>query len=256
MQNQSNLVAVTTIQYGIRTTGAARVRAEVFLDTASELHKLAIPCVAIVRECSPAYLRKVRRKGVIIIPQEGQGMAESRKEAIKAGVNQFPRANHYLWLEPEKPDLPRCALLLSRRMTTERAALGLFNRTLKSMSTYPTEQRLLYDFCRTIASRILGCDIDYAFGPMILTRDTLPFFLGYDGEYGNRWNSILIPRLRVIHSCLKVVFLPVLFRNDQRIYNAENGDIKFLLKRFDQFNEIIPALISEWRRLYLTHKSI
>lgn len=252
MQDQSNLVAITTIRYGQNPTDAVKVRADVFLDTATQLREYDIRCVAVAEDCSDAYLRKAREKGILIVPQKESGMAASRKEAIQAGIEQFPSAKYYLWLEPEKPDLPRCARVLSRRMEKEKAVLGLFNRTAKSMATYPPEQAHFYLFCRVIASNLTGIDIDYAFGPMILTRESLPYFVEYEGEYGDKWDATLIPRLRVINAGLKVSICPITFHNDRRMTQIEAGDTNFALKRLAQFNNVVPALITEWQKLTST----
>lgn len=174
-------------------------------------------------------------------------MGVARREAIQAGLAVFRSATHYLWLEPEKPDIAWHAIQLWDLMKTQNTSLGLFNRA--NMNTYPPEQAQYYLFCRAIATALLGRDIDYAFGPMILTKKSLPYFLEYAGDYGDHWDSILVPRLRVIHAKQKVSVVEIAFQNDPRMLEVESGKPQFIFKRIDQFATVARSLVTEWLRL-------
>ncbi len=246
MTEQPKFVAVTTIREGNVFNQGERIRSEVALDTADNLRTLQIPYIAIYDECSETYLRKLKELGVIAIPQLGRGMGVVRREAIQAGPNYYPQATHYLWLEPEKPSIPFHAISLVETMNKEKTALGLFNRT--SLESYPREQAFYYWFCRIVASKLLGFDLDYAFGPMVLTPESIPYFLNYSGEYGDLWDSILIPRLRVIKSS-RITINQIHFLNDPRMTAVEWGNPRFILKRIRQLSNVAPSLVREWQRL-------
>lgn len=247
MPSKSGLVAFTTIQYGVKPNIGQRIRSAVSLDTASNLRTLGIPCLALTGPCSKGYMKEVHGRGIVTVPQKGGDMGEVRREALRAAIAAFPSATHYLWLEPEKPDLPQHALRLWNLMRSENAALGLFNRI--NMESYPREQAHYYLFCRAVASALLGFEVDYAFGPMIMTKKSIPYFLEYAGEYGDRWDSILVPRLRVMHAQLKISILESDFRNDTRMTRAERGNLQFILKRIKQFDNVARSLVSEWQKL-------
>jgi hypothetical protein len=247
MSVESRLIAVTTIQYGVRPDANQMVRSGIFLDTAERLRALNIPCLATAGPCPKGYIRKVQVRGVVISRQKIPGMGNARREALLTGSERFPSATHYLWLEPEKPDMPEHAICLWHQMQAENTALGLFNR--KSMASYPSEQAHYYLFCRVVASSLLGFDLDYAFGPMILTRASLPYFLNYRGEYGDLWDSILIPRLRTMNAGLGFSIQETDFKNDLRMKNVESGNPRFILKRIDQFNNVVRSLVAEWQKM-------
>jgi hypothetical protein len=80
---------------------------------------------------------------------------------------------------------------------------------------------------------------------MIVSREGLKHFLDYDGQYGDLWESILIPRLRIIRNGLGFSILPVNFKNDPRMTLSESGNLKFVLKRLNQFNNVITSLVKE-----------
>jgi hypothetical protein len=247
MKVKSHIVALTTIDYGLYPTVPQKVRSDVFLDTAKNLRELGIPCIALAAECSDAYIRRVREHDVVVVPESNHGMGAARREVFAKGLELFPSAVHYLWLEPEKSHLPQHALRLSRQMLSQDAVLGLFNRG--RMNSYPQEQAYYYLFCRAVASQLFGFDTDYAFGPMIMTKKSLPYFLDYRGDYGNLWDSILIPRVRLFYDRERICISHAAFQNDERMKLAESGDPEFILKRVRQIDNVIPSLISEWLRL-------
>src|SRR5262249_23040060 len=113
---------------------------------------------------------------------------------------------------------------------------------------YPAEQAYYYLFCRVAATKLVGFDLDYAFGPMMMSKPAIQYFLGYQGDYGDKWDSILIPRLRVIKRGETISLLPIDFKNDPRMTAVESGNPTLILKRLEQFNNVIPSLIREWER--------
>ncbi len=242
----SDTVTVTTIRQGDPLDPVERLRAEIFLDTARVIQLLKLPCVAVYVDCSDEYLAAVRSHGVHLVPQRSQGMGNVRREALRAARDHFPATKYYCWLEPEKSCLPWFIAPLRRRMAKDGAVLGLFNR--KSMASYPKEQAHYYLFCRAVATALIGRDVDYAFGPMMLIPECLPYFIEYEGEYGDLWESILLPRLRVIKSGARYTTLSVSFKNDPRMTTIEAGNPDMILKRLAQFNNVIPSLVTEWAK--------
>lgn len=223
-----------------------RIRAEIFLDTATACANLEIKLVAIFKDCSDSYLKRLEELDVLLFQQQTFGMGAVRREAIRIGLETFNDAEYYLWLEPEKPNFPVIAKSVLLELDQTNAKFCFFNR--KSMESYPPEQAYYYLFCRAVASSLIGYDLDYAFGPMIITKRSAPFFLKYAGEYGDLWDSILIPRLRIIRSNLSCAIKVVEFHNDPQMTAIELGNPKIILKRVEQFQNVIPSLIAEWQK--------
>lgn len=221
------------------------MRSEVAIDTLNRLQDGGIRCVAVYKDCSPAYIQKLQSLGVILVQETVSGMGNARREALREAVARADPDTFLFWVEPEKPDIPRFASDLRKRMIDTGAKLGLFNRTAKSMSTYPAEQSHYYQFCRAAASALAGFDIDYAFGPMMLHPHAAESFLAYDGRHGDLWDSILVPRIPFVQRG-DIAVCKVDFQNDLRMTQIESGDSGIILKRLDQFNNVIPALIKEW----------
>lgn len=241
------IAAFTTVRQGNRLDPVECMRAEIALDTYRLLKEGGIPAVAIHTDTSAEYLNMLETREVELLPQRGTGMGSARREALESCLRFFPKANYFFWLEPEKPDMVRFAMPMAEQMLADLTSLGRYNRV--SMDTYPVEQACYYRFCRAVASRLVGWDFDYGFGPMMLTRKSAPFFLSYLGTYGDQWDSILIPRLRVIHSGLRITAQPVDFRNDWRMTEVEDGRQEIILKRVEQLGLVVPSMIREWNTL-------
>ena len=245
--NTENIACITTFRQENLTGLVEKTRAEVFLDTAEKMARVNLPLTVVYTETKRFILDTLRGLGMNLVPQRSSGMGNIRREAFVAALRAFPKAKYLCWLEPEKPGMVQFVAPMAHRMEQERSVLGMFNRT--SMASYPPEQAYYYLFCRAVATQLIGCDIDYAFGPMMMTRSASSYFLNYQGEYGDTWDCILIPRLRIMNNGDGISVLPVNFRNDPRMTQVESGNVVMMLKRLEQLNNVIPSLVSEWRKL-------
>lgn len=247
MESQK-IVCLTTFRQGDLRNTILKIRSEVFLDTANKILESGFSLVVIYTETQESFMRRLNDLGAIVLKQKTFGMGNIRREAIMESIGRFSDSRYFCWLEPEKPDLIRFIVPLIHLMEKDSSDFGIFNRI--EMTSYPPEQAYYYLFCRSVASGLVCFDFDYAFGPMILTPLVIPFFLDYSGvKYGDMWDSILIPRLRIIKQGVKFSILPVNFQNDKRMTRVETGNPNFILKRVQQFNNVIPSLLSEWKLL-------
>jgi len=172
-------------------------------------------------------------------------MGVVRRQALCAAASEAD-VEFVFWTEPEKP---HCAVVL--QSITE---LGIpANQTLffnrNSMSSYPKEQVCYYEFIRAVATSQLGFDFDYGFGPMLIHKSGLRQFVEYEGDYGDKWDAVLVPRLRLISSHLPFSVLPISFQNDKRLLQCEQGNARIIQKRLQQLNNVVPSMLSELTRL-------
>jgi hypothetical protein len=242
-----NVVVLSTIRQGNMENPVEYVRSIVALETASNLLSLKIPSMWIYSDCQDFYLKELASRQVRLIQQTGNGMGCVRREAMNVALSLYPNASYLIWIEPEKPDMVRFVLPTVAKMYEQSALLGLFNRV--SYESYPKEQALYYQFVRTVASHLIGYDLDYGFGPMVVHRNVLPYFLTYNSKYGDEWDSILIPRLHIIKDRIPIAIQEIDFINDLRMTEVESGNMDIVLKRIHQINNVVLSLIAEWRFL-------
>lgn len=242
MQNQS-LVCFTTFRQGSPTNPIEQIRSDVFVDTLNKISEAQLPFLVLHIDTQRSLLKKIEASGGVSVKQRGAGMGVVRREALATALAQFPKSEYFFWIEPEKPDMIRFITEIHDLMVTEKTALGLFLRT--NLASYPPEQAHYYGLCRSVASQLMGFDIDYGFGPMVISRAVVPYFLNYQSAHGDLWDSILVPRLRIIRNKFRVSQLPIDFKNDQRMTSIESGNPQIVLKRLEQLNNVIPSLINE-----------
>jgi hypothetical protein len=245
--NPSRIICVTTFRQGDPLNVVESIRTKVFFDTVRKMSEFKLTLVVVYMETEESVLQKLQDLGVVLVWQKSFGMGNIRREAFAAATDRFPNAEYICWLEPEKPNLVPWVIPMADKMESESSALGIFNRN--DMASYPPEQALYYEFCRVVASQMFGFDVDYAFGPMMMSSESVSLFLDYRGEYGDKWDSILIPRLRILKSGMKLTILPIDFQNDERMTLVESANPYFILKRLEQFNNVVPSLVTEWQLL-------
>jgi hypothetical protein len=238
------LLIVTTVRQGSEFKEVEKLRGTIFLDTANRANVLNIPILAVYQDCHADYLQVLKDLDVELIEQESEGMGGVRREALQKAVQVHPEFEYYLWMEPEKPGLISSIPSICDSLSASSPVLCLFNRI--HMDSYPPEQACYYGFVRAVATALIGFDFDYGFGPMVLTKQAVPYFMSYRSNFGDLWDSILVPRLRVIKSGAPYRILPLDFVNDLRMTRMEQGNSQMILKRIEQLNNVVPSLIAEW----------
>lgn len=218
---KSSLVSVTTIRQGDPSNLIENIRASIFLDTALKHAQLGVTICALYSSCTEEYLRKLESLGVVLFEEKTKGMGNVRREIML-----------------------RCALEAVSEDQTEGCAACFFNRL--SMNSYPEEQIHYYLFIRSIATQLFGFDFDYGFGPMLISKLGIHYFLDYTGDYGDLWDSILVPRIRLIKSGEKFRVAGIDFRNDFRMKAVEKGNANIIIKRLLQFDNVTKSLMKEF----------
>ena len=242
----TDLVAMTTFRQGSAENLIELVRAGVFLDTARNCRQLGIPLVVVYVDCSVAFLDELASLGATLVEQNCMGMGAIRRQAMQAAAENFAEAGNFLWLEPEKPGMPAIAQAVCADRTKHSPSATFFNR--RSMSSYPPEQAHYYMFVRSVATKMLGLNIDYGFGPMLLTKRTMRFFLDYKSNHGDLWDSILVPRVGIIRAGSLFHIAEIDFVNDPRMTAIELGNPQIILKRLEQLKNVVTSLVAECQK--------
>ncbi len=243
---KSSLVSVTTVRQGDPNNLIERIRANIFLDTALEHAQLGVSICALYSSCTEEYLRKMENLGVILFEEKSKVMGHVRREIMRIAKEKYQNNTWFLWLEPEKPDILRCALEVLSETQNVGCNECFFNRL--SMSSYPEEQSHYYLFIRSIATQLFGFDFDYGFGPMLISKSGIHHFLNYDGEHGDLWDSTLVPRIRLIKSGEKFCVSGIDFRNDSRMTAVERGNPNIIIKRLAQLDNVTKSLLKEFNK--------
>ena len=246
-----NIVLATTTRYTF-SSEVDKIRMELALETFRRARKMRYEIVAIDDNSVSLFRNEASRIGVILISQQKKGPGNARREAIKhASYLLKSHTDLIVWLEPEKCNLIPYISYIQEVAKKRKGSEHLYLFYRKTLESYPIEQQLVYIYGRILAKYILGEDIDLFFGPIGFTRVLSEYFIEYEGRYGDTWDSIHIPKLRILASGIPYTQLYINYTHPHKQTAVEKGNPDLLLKRARQIYNLTWAYITEARRLNL-----
>lgn len=242
------MLATTTMAGGRSDLDA--VRARLVFDTVRTARSCGFEIVVIDADSPAEYLREMRALGAHVYPQSVPGMGASRRQALRCARDlRLPDrgSRTVIWTEPERYRLIPHLGAAAETILSHRADMVTFAR--RSLTSYPPEQRHYYRTTKAAFFRETGIPVDYAFGPVALGSQALDAFLQYRGEYGDLWESILIPKLRAIAAGARHVDLAVSYVHSTEQSAAEAGNATLARRRREKYANVVGSMRSEVRRL-------
>lgn len=238
---EKKVVLVTTT---FSTDPSGDLRFGMALKTIEAAKRCGYPIIVV--DGSPGNLgasEMLERHGAVVFCQKLSGMGNSRREAIRAGLDwQAEVASVIVWLEPEKyPIVPLLSPAIAA-VADDQFDLVIPHR--KSLWNYPPYQAA----SETIANQALGAitgrpDLDLYIGPRVMSRAVASrYFLGYDGKFGDQWESIFIPVLHALRCGARVGSVVVDYVHPPEQTLAETGDVAMVNKRDRQRTLIIANM--------------
>lgn len=194
----------------------------------------------------PNNIRSVLKDAGAIIFEEAPAstMGASRRQALTQASRLEQEV--IIWMEPEKEPLVSCLAELAQPILNDQADIAIPSRSEAGLASYPRLQRLAEECGNETFKRVSGLTLDVWFGPRLMNRKGVKFFLEYDGKYGDRWDSIFIPLLRAHAAGLKILNMPTQYLHPQKQTQQEEKDMATgIVKRLEQLQNLITALCQE-----------
>lgn len=234
-------VVITTTRL-LSTTEVESVRAMLAVRMITSARHAGYDVLALDAESEPTLLDGIRKTGTHIVDQTGEGMGVARREAFAAAESNFPNSDTFIWLEPEKATMIQHLQAAARHIASG-TDFVFFNR--RSLESYPPEQAHAYALVRLAAQYILKLDLDFMFGPFAMSRAMIPHFVNYDGKYGDKWDSIHIPKLRAIRGGVSYKVMEIDYTHPREQTVVETGDMDLFMKRIEQAHLVAAAMCKE-----------
>lgn len=206
--------------------------------------------IALIDGGSPQELvEEFERYGAKVFPEQervapgifGPGRRQSFQEAYN--LNKSVVA----WMEPEKegyvPELWKTAVPILEGKT------DLVVPKRKSLETYPEFQAREEELGNMLFRNLTGYELDVWMGPRTWSRDITNYFTGYDGKFGDEWESIFMPILKAIFDKKRVTGVEIDYTHPKEQTEIEKGDLIFDLKRIKQLNCLTNNMFSYWQYL-------
>ncbi len=240
------VIATTTF-----TKDSTEIRARLVVRTMQEAQAHNFP-VIVVDGGSPAeFCQELQSFGAILLDEKERGMGPGRRQALGEAGRMAGRDGVTVWMEPEKWPLVAELGKVVAPIVLGEADCVVPSRTVEGLSSYPPEQVHAELLGNQAFAYISGQPLDVWFGPFGCNELALQYFLGYQGEYGDKWDSIIIPRLRLIRDRRRVRSVPVTYTHPRSQTEQETGNLDFLIKRIEQLMNLVPALRAEGQKLEL-----
>ncbi len=172
----------------------------------------------------------------------------ARREAIKKAY--ALGAKVIAWTEPEKvtyiPELWKTA----KPVLCGESAFVVPKRS--SLDSYPLFQQHTESAGNIFWKELTSTELDVFFAPRTWEREMSKYFLSYNGEYGDKWDSIFVPLLDAAFNKEKIISISVDYVNPREQTEIEEKNaIAFYRKRIDQLVHIIKSLEMRWQELKL-----
>lgn len=242
--NQSKAVIATSTLFR-RVNGDEKVRGELAVKAAAEAKTLGIPVIAVDGGSDAYFKRALKDEGVALHQQEGKTLGAARREAIRHAVNAGYQAIAYTEIEKIKiiPEIPKFSNYILEGVT------GMVVPARQDMSSYPESQRLSETLGNQFWAKLTGLKLDVWFGPRVFSPAVAEYFLSYQGEYGDNWDSLFIPVLRAMAAGELIASVPSNYVHAQSQREVEEGTFEYLKKRLTQLSSLTAAIEIEWLRL-------
>jgi len=232
------VIATTTFYKDIK-----EVRPKLALMTMEKCQKRGYQIMVVDGGSDKNFRDKACSNPAVIFKQSQKGVGASRREALSEAAKIAGDDGAIVWMEPEKH--PFIDKLQKPASFVIKKRFDLITLGRKKFHNYPPEQKLGELFVNYALKQFTGLNWDFCFGPFITSQKGIKFFLDYNGEYGDSWDSTIIPRLRILKAGLKVKYLKVDYVHSSAQTKEETGNPIFIIKRLEQMNNVILAFRKE-----------
>jgi len=241
-----NIVIATTVF--LKERGA--VRETLSFKMVEEVLKLKYKIVVVYKGKENDFIKSLKDLGVVVKEETGVGMGQSRRQALAEASQLIGKDGVVVWTEPEKHPFIKFIPRLAERIKNGEADLVVPMRN--KLDSYPKEQQEEENLLNLLFEKVLKRKkADLSFGPRLMGEEALSYFLNYEGEYGDKWDSIFIPILRVKKAGLKIHYEGVPYIHPEEQTGEEEGDLSVFMKRIEQFYNLATPFYEEGKKIGL-----
>ena len=230
----------------IATTTCSKIfdtRARLAIETVKSAKKYNYEIIVVDSDSCLELKEGLMREGAVFFEEERAGMGASRRQAMREASKFAGEQGVIVWMEPEKYPLIKELGEASTQVIEGVADVAIFAR--RSFDSYPEEQAYTEQAANIMIGYLTGHNFDMFFGPKAFNQKALQYFLEYKGDYGDRWDSIIIPGWRAFKAGLRVASVQVDYVHPQEQTTEERGSTDFFKKRIEQLAVMVNAFEKE-----------
>lgn len=244
MNNKLKVAIATTTWYDFNSK-SDKVRAEIAKRTFSKAKELGYLIIAIDGGSHSDFINEIKSLGVKVSPQKEKGLGSSRRQAFKEAYESGKEI--IIWTEPEKESfIPEIEKVI-KPILENKADVVIPKR--KSLSTYPIAQQYIESFGNAFWKELTSTNLDMWGGMRVLKRDLCKYFIDYNGEYGDKWENLLLPIMNMIVDKKRVLSIDINYIHPLEQTKIEQNNLGFYKKRVEQLNNLTTPLEEYWKKI-------
>ncbi len=246
---QSNLgekIIIATTTFYNSSSESDKLRAGIAKRTFETAIRLGYQIIAVDGGSSQELIGEFEKIGVKVSKQIKRGIGNSRRQAFQEAYNS--KKEIIIWTEPEKRSIIKEISKIIKPIIENKADIVIPKR--KSLSSYPLEQQYAESLGNLFWKQLTGTDLDMWIGVRAFRRESCSYFLNYNGEYGDKWEILLIPVINAIYDKKKVTSIEINYQHPVEQTRLEEKDLNFFKKRIEQLTSLVGAIDSHWKKLY------
>ena len=190
------------------------------------------------------YLKNIKDERIVVLEQEDQTQLKggSIREGIKYVVENFGEYAIMAFQEPEKDNMIYHYEDILRKHKHRGAFICNPRRMSISWESYPKEQYFSENFMNMYFTKMTGIDVDWSFGPVILTGSVAKYWLEEDGKL---WDAQIVPIVKAFSNNVNIIDEPVCFHYPEEQKELEENNMEYIKKRKYQMDYMIEKMTNK-----------
>lgn len=233
------IIATTTLYSNSKSD---IIRAELAKKTVKETAKFGYEILVVDGGSSENFLEEIKKRGAKVFQQTEKGIGNSRRQVNREAYQ--TQKEIVVWMEPEKHSFISDIEGAVQPILNAEADIIIPRR--KSLKSLPKAQQHLEHFSNDYFRELSGLDFDVGSGFRLYKRSLAPYFFNYCGEYGGKWEILIIPVLKALRDGARVSSVDLNYSHDKSQTEIEEKDINFYRKRIEQLENFTSALDLYW----------
>lgn len=186
------------------------------------------------------FLEKSSNSRIVVLYSEDPDSKKggSIRQGIRYAMKEL-KPNIIAFQEPEKDSMIYHYDGILKEMRNFNKCVCVPKRLGISFDSYPVEQYHSEKYLNMYLSKLTGLDVDWSFGPIVLTPNLAHHWTMYDGVL---WDAQIVPLYDIYKTGGDIINYKVPFRYPVEQKNKEENNLDFIEKRRFQLNYMIDAI--------------
>lgn len=226
------------------------MRAQLALETCNKACELGFQIIVVDGSPCQELKRALRDTGAIVVDQNQLGMEGSRRQVLQLGLERFPEAKVYVWLEPEKhPMVDLLDPCIRPIIEPEDGPVDVVIPRRKTLTNYPLYQQ----WSELTANWQLGdimnrYDLDLYSGPRFMSRRATQRMAKFNSGGDGKWKIIFLPLVGMMFDGWRIKSVTVDYIHP--IEQLVEDDEFMRVKRDEQRDALVGAMSVEWKHQF------